>query len=247
MPDGDAARVAIEGADFVVAIDQFLTDSSRLADVVLPAEGFAEKDGTTTNVDGRVQKVNQIVPGSGQSRPDWSVLDDISRRMGVDLGLHSAEAINKEVAEVAPAYRGVTWETLDWEARDGVVVPGVDGEQPLTFVPADAAGALAAGDIVLHSARTMYDDGSMMRHGLSLHELAPGGSVFVHPDDVRRLGLTPGANAVVSTDVGTATLPVVVDDSLLRGVVYVPFNQPGVPSLGSSALVDVTPSTVESR
>jgi NADH-quinone oxidoreductase subunit G len=241
MPDGASAALALERASFVVAIDQFLTDSSRLADVVLPADGFTEKDGTVTNLEGRVQKVNQIAPGAGQSRPDWSILDDIARRMGVDLGLHSAEAINKEIATVAPAYAGVTWDLLDWDERDGAVVPYGDATQPLVHVPADSPGAMAAGDLVLHHARTMYDDGVLMRKGRSLHSLAPGGAVHIHPDDIRRLGLTAGHNATVRTASGSASLPVVVDDTLLHGVVYVPFNQPGVPSLGADAEVEVTP------
>ncbi len=240
MPDGASAALALERASFVVAIDQFLTDSSRLADVVLPADGFTEKDGTVTNLEGRVQKVNQIAPGAGQSRPDWSILDDIARRMGVDLGLHSAEAINKEIAAVAPAYTGVTWDLLDWDERDGAVVPYGDATQPLVHVPADTPGTLAAADLVLHYARTMYDDGVLMRNGLSLQALAPGGAVHVHSDDIRRLGLTAGVNATVRTASGTASLPVVVDDTLLHGVVYVPFNQPGVPSLGAGAEVEVT-------
>jgi NADH-quinone oxidoreductase subunit G len=239
VPDGAAAKLALERAEFVMAVDLFLTDSSRLADVVFPAEGFAEKDGTVTNLEGRVQKVNRIVPGPGQSRPDWSILDDLARRMGSDLGLHGAEAIAKEIAEVAPAYAGVTWEVLEWETLDGVVVPGTDAAQPLEYVPADTPGALAAGDLVLHSARTMYDDGVAMRHGLSLHRLAPGGALHVHPDDAKRLGLA--GMAELTTSVGAVALPVVLDPSLLRGVVYVPFNQPGVPALGSDAVVAVSP------
>jgi len=241
MPDGARAALALERCEFVVSFDQFMTDSSRLADVILPVDGFGEKDGTVTNVEGRVQKVNQIVPGAGQSRPDWSILDDLARRMGVDLGFHSAEGINKEIAAVAPAYAGVTWDRLEWDDREGVVVPDGEGHQPLQVEPSDVAGALAAGDLVLHSARTMYDDGVALRHSPSLAGLAPGGALHIHPDEVRRLGLTLGGQATVRTDHGSATLQVVPDTSLLLGVVYVPFNQPGVPSLGSSALVEVVP------
>ena len=123
MPDGDAAKAALEAVEFVVSVDQFLTDSNRLADVILPAEGFAEKDGTVTNIEGRVQKVNAITPGPGQARPDWSIIDDIARRMGSDLGFVSAEGISKEIAHVAPAYEGITWDLLEWDERDGAVVP----------------------------------------------------------------------------------------------------------------------------
>lgn len=240
MPDGAAAAAGLDAAELVIAIDQFLTDSSRRAHVVFPAEGFAEKDGTVTNVEGRVQKVNRIVPGPGQSRPDWAILDDLARRMGIDLGLHSAEGIAKEITAVAPAYGGITWELLSVDARDGVVAPTVDGSQPLVYVPADTPGTVTKDELVLHSARVLYDDGVLTRHTRSLARLAPGGRVHVHPDDAIRLHLTDGATAVVRTGSGEATLPVVLDGSLAHGVVFVPFNQPGVPSLGSGLPVEIS-------
>jgi NADH-quinone oxidoreductase subunit G len=242
VPDGTLARRALERAGFVVAVDQFLTDSTRLAHVVLPADGFAEKDGTVTNLEGRVQKVNAIVPGAGQSRPDWSILDDVARRMGVDLGLGSAASIGKEIAEVAPAYSGAGWDVLEWDEPDGVVVPHGEAVQPLEYLPASVPGPVTQADLVLHSARTMYDDGVLLRHGLSLHRLAPGGKVHLHPDDAARLGLTAGAPARVTTSRGEAELPVAIDDTLARGTVYVPFNQPGIPSLGSDPVVEVRPA-----
>ncbi len=241
VPDGALARRALERVPFVVAIDQFLTDSSRLADVVFCADGFAEKEGTVTNLEGRVQKVNRIVPGPGQTRPDWSILDDLARRLGVELGFGSAEAISKEIADVAPAYRGVTWDRLDWEERDGIVVPD-GGEAPLRFVPADTPGTRAGGDLVLHLARVMYDDGVTVRHSPSLAGLAPGAAVHLHPDDAARLGLASAETARVVTEQGEATLPIRLDDTLHRGVVYVPFNQPGMPPLGPGPAVTVTPA-----
>ena len=239
MPDAGQAQSALQAADFVVSIDLFRNASNVHADVILPADGFAEKDGTVTNIEGRVQKVNAIAAGHGQSRPDWSILDDIAARMGSPLGFDSAEAIAKEISTVAPAYAGVTWDLLDWDERDGVVVPHGEAEQPLSYLPADTPGEIVKGSLVLHSARTMYDDGVLLRNGLSLHELAPGAVIHVHPDDASRLGLD-GEATITSGEV-MATLPVVRDSSLARGTVYVPFNQPGGPSLGSDLVVEVTP------
>ncbi len=238
-PDGGLARKAVDTARFVVAIDLFLTDSSRLADVVLPAESFSEKEGTVTNLEGRVQKVARVVPGPGQSRPDWSILDDLAARMGSPIGLDSPEAISKEISTVAAAYDGVTWDLVEAE-RDGVVVPLEAASQPLSYLPADTPGKTQSGEFVLHYARTMFDDGVLLRHGVSLAELSPGGAVYLHPDDARRLGLNEEAMADVKTSAGSARLPVRIDESLIHGVVYVPFNQPGTPSLGSDPVVTIT-------
>jgi len=240
VPDRDLADAALQAAEFVVAIDMFNTASTALADVVLPALGFAEKEGTVTNLEGRVQKVNEILPGAGQARADWSIIDDIARRLGTDLGLGSAAGIAKEISTVAPAYAGITWDLLDWDERDGAVVPYGDAAQPLEYIPVAAALPAVASEMVLHSARTMYDDGVMMRNSLSLHRLAPGASAHLHPDDARRLGARPDHTVRLVTRTAEVELPVVLDDSLHRGVVYVPSNQPGGPSLGSDPVVRVT-------
>jgi len=243
VPAGDVGRRAIESAEFVVALDMFLTDSSSMADVVLPVEGFAEKDGTATNIEGRVQKVNQLVAGPGQTRPDWLVLQDLASFMGTDLGFGSAAEISKEIAHVAPAYEGVTWDVLDWDERDGVVVPRGDSGQPLQYVPVDTPGENVKADLVLHSARTMYDDGVLMRHSLSLRSLAPGAVAYMHPEDMSSMGVEDGAMVVVSTGAtGSVTVPVRSDPSLVAGTVYVPFNQPGVEALGPGLEVSVNPS-----
>lgn len=240
MPDGALATAGLEAAEFVVSIDLFRNDSNAHADVILPAEGFAEKEGTVTNLEGRVQKVNRIAPGPGQSRPDWSIIDDIGRAMGFELGLHSPESVFKQIAATSPAYDGLTLELLDWVEKDGVVVPHGEARQPLVYVPVEAEAASIRGEWVLHSARTMYDDGVLMRNGLSLHSLAPGGFVALHPQDAVRLGLSQGSEVNVSAGGATAVLPVEIDGSLLEGTVYVPFNQPGIPSLGSSPIVELT-------
>jgi NADH-quinone oxidoreductase subunit G len=240
VPDGALASRALEAAEFSVSLDLFHTASNAHADVILPVLGFAEKEGTVTNLEGRVQKVNAIVPGAGQSRADWSILDDIARRLGGDLGFSSAAEIAKEIASVAPAYAGITWDLLEWDERDGAVVPYGDARQPLEYIPVATSFPAASSEMVLHSARTMYDDGVLMRYGLSLHRLAPGAAAHLHPDDARRLGTQEGETVHIATDTVEADLPAVLDDSLSRGVVYVPFNQPGGPALGSDPVVTVT-------
>ena len=239
LPD---PRVAVEGldtAEYLIAIDLFLNDSNRSADVILPASGFAEKEGTVTNVEGRVQKVNAIRPGPGQSRPDWAILADIAERTGRPLGLAAPDAISKEIAEVAPAYTGVTWDHLEWEARDGAVVP-LSGSPPIHYIPVALAGPRPPkAALMLHVARTMYDDGVLLRQSPSLHPLAPGAVAHINPMDARKLGAQPGHPVQVVTKQGEGEFSVVIDEGTPAGVIFVPFNQVAGSALGTDPVVRV--------
>ena len=225
---------ALEGAGFVVAMDLFLTDSSVRADVVLPALGFAEKRGTVTNLEGRVQKVNRLVPGPGQARADWSVLDDLATRIGHPIDLVSEKDIADEIALLAPSYGGITWDYLEWEARDGAVVPLEGAVQPLLYKPQHRDLHSETAAYTLHLARTMYDDGVLLRHSPSLSGMAPGPGVYVTPDHAASLGVAEGEEIGIRLGGRSVFLPMRIDPSLHEGAVYVPFNQPGAVRLGSS-------------
>ncbi len=242
FPRPSLARAALEAAEFVVAFDLFLSHSSRLADVVLPVAGFGEVEGTVTNLEGRVQKVNRLTPRPGQARPVWSVLDDLARRMGGALGALSAEAISKEIAAVAPAYRGVTWDLLDWgEGREGVVVPLAEGEQVLVYEPVDAGLRATTSRLTLHLGRVLYDDGMMTRMSPAVAGLMPDARVYLHPRDAGSLAVVPGQRVEVAGDEGTVTLEVGIDPTLAVGTAYVPFNLPATADLGVSDGVKITP------
>ncbi len=240
MPDPRVAVLALESAEYVVSIDLFLHDSNREADVILPALGFGEKEGTVTNIEGRVQKLNVVAPGPGQTLPDWSILDDLANRAGRPIGLSDPLLIAKEISTVGPAYEGVTWDHLEWEARDGAVVP-VTGSQVLRHIPVAITGNKApSAALTLHVARRLYDDGVMMRHTPTLHGLAEGPVVHLHPDDARKMGAHAGHPVRVVTKHGEGEFEALIDEGTPAGVVYVPFNQPGAASLGTEAVVRVT-------
>jgi NADH-quinone oxidoreductase subunit G len=239
-PDAVLAREALATAEFVVAFDLFATDSSRLADVVLPVAGFSEAEGTATNLEGRVQKLNRLVPPAGQAREGWAVLDDLATRMGADLGATSAEALMKQIATVAPAYRGVSWDLLDWgDGREGVVLPGPEGAQPLAYVPVDT-GLIAGSDrLALHSGRVMYDDGVRVRHAPSMARQQPAGFVGLHPRDAGAFALTEGDVVRVVGGEASIEVPVRIDPGLAEGAAYVPFNLPHTAELGAPAGITI--------
>ncbi|MDP9451891.1 MAG: NADH-quinone oxidoreductase subunit NuoG [Actinomycetota bacterium] len=131
FPDRELARRALAGAGFVIAVDCFLTDSSRRADVVLPAAAFGEKAGTTTNIEGRVSRLHQKVTAPGTARADWMIAAELAFHLGADLGFDSVEGVWDEIERLAPAHRGLTSARLARrEGFDGI----------LAGAPHDAAG-----------------------------------------------------------------------------------------------------------
>ncbi|HSO50011.1 MAG TPA: molybdopterin dinucleotide binding domain-containing protein, partial [Acidimicrobiia bacterium] len=176
----------------------------------------------------------------GQARADWEILNDLAERAGRPIGLASAESVAKEISEVAPAYVGVTWDLLDWEARDGAVVP-MSGSQSLRHIPVALKGDKApSAPLILHVARTLYDDGVMMRQSPFLHQLAPGAVAHLNPEDAKKAGAQQGHPVKVVTKHGEGEFAAVLDEGTPAGVVFVPFNQPGANSLGTEAVVRVT-------
>jgi NADH-quinone oxidoreductase subunit G len=149
FPDAELARRGLEGAGFVLAVDCFVTDSVRHADVVLPAAGFAEKPGTTTNLEGRVSRLHQKVTAPGTARPDWEIAVMLADQLGGDLGLESLEAIWDEIERVAPSHHGMTRARIgSREGFDGIVAGEVaDAEgtgAPPTMSQVDEPGITAA-------------------------------------------------------------------------------------------------------
>ncbi len=122
FPDPRLAERAVAGARTVIAVDTFLNESSRRADVVLPAAGFAEVDGTTTNLEGRVTVLSQKVTAEGSARPDWQIAAELALALGSDLGVWSVTELQEEIARLAPSHHGITPDVLgDPALVDGVV------------------------------------------------------------------------------------------------------------------------------
>ena len=267
FPDHDLATRALAGARTVIALDQFITASAQQADVVLATTGFAEVEGTATNLEGRVSVLNQKITGPGTARPDWIVAVELARRLGVDLGLESTDAIRAEIAAIAPAYAGVTSERLaSAPTADGIVVPiasqpvaaatepsadddessGASPPELIRFVETRAA-TLAPVDsysLRLVATRKLYDQGTLVSHATSLAGLAPGTILRVNPYDFSRLGVAGGDRVRVRTSRTTLTAEIAVDAGVPRGTASVVFNQPG---LHVAALIDAAMSVTDVR
>ena len=106
-----------------------MTETAQLADVVLPSASFAEKDGTFTNTERKVQRVRKAVPSPGEAREDWEIICDLSTRMGYPMKYNSAKEIMDEIGRVTPSYCGINFARLE---RDGIHWPCTGTDHPGT-------------------------------------------------------------------------------------------------------------------
>ncbi|MGI8662794.1 MAG: NADH-quinone oxidoreductase subunit NuoG [Acidimicrobiales bacterium] len=124
FPDHDLAARGLAGARTVIAVDTFLTESSRHADVVLAAAGWGETPGTTTNIEGRISTLGQRVTPPGTARHDWMIAAELALRLGGDLGIESLDEALDEIGAVAPAHAGISVRLIEALGnQDGVVIP----------------------------------------------------------------------------------------------------------------------------
>jgi NADH-quinone oxidoreductase subunit G len=229
FPDTDLARRALAGVRHIIAVDTNLTESSSRAHVVLAASAYAEKAGTTTNLEGRVSTVARQVTPAGSTRADWMVAAELAAALGSDLGYSSVEDITADIADKVVGYAGVTAEAL---AADG---NGVLAEVPAAIDPMNTVAVEVternAYDFRLVVSRTMYDEATATAQSPSLAHLPRGSAVHLHPLDLERVGTTAGTEVKVTGARATVVFTAVADTTVLRGTAWVPFNNPG-PNVG---------------
>ena len=225
FPDTNLVRRALAGVRNLIAVDTFVNSSGQHASVLLPAAAFAEKSGTTTNLEGRVSTLTAKVNPVGTARPDWMIAVELADRLGHDLGFGSVTDVTNAIAAKVPAFAGITAAALAG-APDGILVdrPGTGS------LPAAGEGAKAPNGYAhrLVTSRKLYDNAVSTQASHSLAALPPGASVHVHPLDLDRLGAKSGIQLRVSSPRGALVLTSVADEGVPRGSVWVPFNQPDI-------------------
>jgi NADH-quinone oxidoreductase subunit G len=229
-PDTDLARRALAGARRVISIDTFLSDSTTHADVVLAAASFAEKSGTTTNLEGRVSSLAQQVTPAGTSRPDWMIAIELGLRLGdhslpADHPLRSVsnvQDLTDLLAATVPAFAGITWAALTDNANGLLSSPSTSTLAAVTF-PRTPRNSY---DYRLVVSRKLYDRAVGTEMSRSLVNLAAGAGAHVNPLDLGALGLADGDDVKIIGSKATVVLPIRANDAVPRGVVWAPFNQP---------------------
>jgi NADH-quinone oxidoreductase subunit G len=225
MPDADLARRALAGARRVISIDTHLSASSQRADIVLPAAAYAEQSGTTTNLEGRVSTLGQKVTARGSSRPDWMIAASVAGLLGTDFGYRNVDDVTDSIAQLVDGYAAVTRDALT-DSHDGIVALMSASTDPVSISPADIADRNNY-DFRLVVSRKLYDAAVGTAASPSLAHLAEGAVAHLHPLDIERAGVTAGADAKLTSAKSSIVMQIQPDQTVLRGTVWIPFNQPG--------------------
>jgi formate dehydrogenase alpha subunit len=240
-PDITSVAAGLENLDFLVVQDIFLSETAQIADVVLPAAAFAERDGTYTNTERRVQMVRQALVAPGEARPDWQIIAEISSRLGYPMSYPDSSAIQDEVASLVPIYGGITHNRLSdvglqWPCPD----PGHPGTEFLhsrtftrglgkfhgvSYLPPrelpdkDYPFILTTGRMLEH-----WHTGTMTRRSVVLDHLEPAGFIELNPEDAENLQVTEGGLLNVSSRRGRISVPARITEKVFPGCVFLTFH-----------------------
>ena len=242
-PDLQHAREALAKLEHLVVQDLFVTETAFHADVILPASAFAEKSGTFTNTDRRVQLAREVIKPPGDARQDLWIIQEIARRMGLDWNYQGPADVFAEMTQVMPSLNNITWERL---VREGAVTYPVD--DPLKpgneiifttgyptesgrgkIVPAhvlppdelpddDYPMVLSTGRVLEH-----WHTGSMTRRSHVLDQIEPEAVAFMSSRDMRRLEVWPGDFVRLETRRGAVEVKVRSDRDVPENMVFMPF------------------------
>ncbi len=241
-PDAKHATEALSRLDFLVVQDIFLTETAKMADVVLPGASFAEKDGTFTSTERRVQRVRKAIQPVGASRPDWQITCQIAAKMGArGFGYRNASEIMSEIARLTPGYGGISYERLE---KASLQWPCPTVEHPGTptlhtaafsrgkgkFVPVSYRAPAELPDagypLLLTTGRhlTQFHTGTMTRKVKGLNVLNGEERVEINPADAQALGIADGETVKVVSRRGAVTVKARVSGASPEGVVFMTFH-----------------------
>jgi predicted molibdopterin-dependent oxidoreductase YjgC len=241
-PDSSHIKSALENLEFLVVQDMFLSETAQLADVVLPASSFAEKEGTFTNTERRIQRVRKALESLEGSLPDWEITCRIAQKMGAKgFDFENASQIMDEIARLTPSYGGISYQRIE---SGGLQWPCPTSEHPGTpvlhteifsrgkgrFTPLEYKPPLEIPDdeypLTLTTARSLYQyhTGTMTRKVKDLNTILGEELVEINPEDASSLGVADGDTVKVISRRGELTARAKVTGILQSGVVSMDFH-----------------------
>jgi len=240
-PDTKHVMHALEEAEFVVVQDIFMTETAQFADVILPASSFAEKDGTFTNTERRVQRVRKAIRPIGNTKPDWQIFAALLNRLGVPAEYKNPSQIFDELASVTPSYAGISYPRIE---EEGIQWPCPDKDHPGTPILHTKAISRGRGlfadmeyedpfeltnheyPYVLTTGRILYHYHTMTMTGKTqaINEIAGPAYVEMHPEEASRYGIKDGDPVQICSRRGCIEVQARVTDRIEPEVLFIPFH-----------------------
>ena len=241
-PDINHVKEALDNLEFLVVQDMFLTETAQLADIILPAASYAEKDGTLTATDRRVQRIRKAIEPIGESKSDWQIICELAGKMGSQEFKYSSPAeIMDEIASVTPIYGGIVFERIEdiglqWPcpskehpgtpylhkgkfSRNKGKFFAIEFKEPAELPDADYPFILTTGRTIFH-----YHTGTMTRKTEALNREVPTGYIEINSKDAEKLNITEGEKVSVKSRRGKIEVKVLKTGKVPEGVVFIPFH-----------------------
>ena len=240
-PDLHHVKKELQKLDLMIVQDIFMTETAQIADVVLPVTSFAEKDGTFSNTERRVQRVRKAIEAPGEAKTDWEAICGIANKMGYPMHYASAQEIFNEVTTVTPSYAGISYERLE---KGGIQWPCPTSEHQGTkflhkdkfsrglglftaieFIPPDELPdkeypfLLTTGRVLYH-----YHTGTMTKRSQGLSERCPESLVEINPIDADQLGIAEGQTVKVASRRGKVEAKACVTKKSAPGTIFMNFH-----------------------
>ncbi len=230
IPDQTYVGEALDELELLVVQDGFLTETAQQADVVLPALSWAEKEGSYTNLEGRMQHLRKVVVGQGLE--DWSILAEISTLLGVEMHYADAKEVLAEIAKVSPLHKGITYEDMDggqcmWPykgepLRHDITLSGISVPDMKSLLKKPERDKIYIG-----VEKPLFHSGSLSRNSLALNSISAKTYAKISLELAGRLSIADGDYVTISTSRGLLELPVMLFDGVPENMVLVPNNFEG--------------------
>ncbi|MEE9504746.1 MAG: NADH-quinone oxidoreductase subunit NuoG [Thermodesulfobacteriota bacterium] len=226
-PDTSQTKKALEALDFLVVQDLFLTPTARCADVVLPAASFAEKSGSYTNFERKVQRIHPGLDTLEGVKTDLEILVELSRKMGCELEVSRPEEVRQEVSGLVPLYAEIDHAKM---GEEGIRLGSLNGENRVKprFIPVEDEGKLQEPDsnypLLLTTGSVLFHSGSLSTKSPELNQVGPGNWVEVNPEDASGYQLTDGQEVLVKSKRGEIKVAIRISKQQTKGTVFIPYH-----------------------